>query len=866
MSNKKPTIAVQKDGPLTVKDLKKLTNSRGEPVASRAIAALCRCGASKNKPFCDGSHVGIGFSDQLREDRVPDQGDVYEGERIVIFDNRGLCSHAGHCTTHLPAVFRMGPEPWIDPNGAPPEEVRRVIDMCPSGALRYAEPNEQPAEREQEPEIHIGLNGPYEVRGGVALDGFELGKGAPQGHYTLCRCGHSWNKPRCDGSHWYAAFKDDEALTISAANRALAERAPEWLKVAEIDELADGQTKALMEMNQQIVLSRVGDAYGAVEGVCPHQGGPLADGRIDEGVLRCPWHGHAFDPVSGKALGQDANLRAFEVEARADGIYLKVEAPAKSAWTVSHVMAETMVNWGVTQVFGMVGHSNLGLAEAFRVQAERGRLNYVGIRHEGAAAFACSGYAKVSGKPAACLTIAGPGATNLITGLWDAKMDRAPVLALTGQISTQFLGPGAFQEIDLISAFDAVADFSKVVLPGSNHAELVSLALKSAVVGRNVAHLIVPDEVQVQDAGTEGPARPDGRVSDTAIAPSDESVGLAMYRIARARRPVIIVGDGARQAMDPIVALAEKLNAPILTTFKAKGLISDHHPLGCGVLGHSGTPVSSWFMNNSDLLVVFGASFSKHTGIDQNKPLIQIDFDRMALGKFHAIDTPVWGEIGITAGKFLERLPNKRECQNCRGEIAERWRLWREEKKRRAAEKGTAGLNSALVMETLSAVGPAEAIYSLDVGNNTYSFGRYFECVSQRVILCGYLGSIGFGFPAAMGAYMAKTGRPVLSVSGDGGFAQYMGEFTTAVRHGMDITHVLINNGELGKISKEQRDGKWPVWQTGLSNPDFAEYARACGGLGIRVESERDLEPALKEAIAYKGPALVDILSDPALT
>ena len=154
------------------------------------------------------------------------------------------------------------------------------------------------------------------------------------------------------------------------------------------------------------------------------------------------------------------------------------------------------------------------------------------------------------------------------------------------------------------------------------------------------------------------------------------------------------------------------------------------------------------------------------------------------------------------------------------------------------------------------------------MGNNTYSFGRYFECKGQRILMSGYLGSIGFAFPAAMGAWAATQvdpayrGRLVVSVSGDGGFGQYMAEFTTAVHYRMSLTHVLLNNAELGKISKEQRAGRWPVWQTALRNPDFSAYAKSCGGLGIRVDSLDELDDAIRRAIAYDGPALVEVMTD----
>jgi thiamine pyrophosphate-dependent acetolactate synthase large subunit-like protein len=167
---------------------------------------------------------------------------------------------------------------------------------------------------------------------------------------------------------------------------------------------------------------------------------------------------------------------------------------------------------------------------------------------------------------------------------------------------------------------------------------------------------------------------------------------------------------------------------------------------------------------------------------------------------------------------------------------------------------------------------PAGAIITVDVGNNTYSFGRYFECRQQRVLMSGYLGSIGFGYPAAMGAWAATQeedlrfrSRPVVAITGDGGFGQYMGELTTAVKYGMKITHVLLNNNELGKISKEQRAGNWEVWQTSLHNPDFAQYARLCGALGLKVTAKEELDGALEQALGHDGPSLVEIVTDPEL-
>jgi pyruvate oxidase len=650
----------------------------------------------------------------------------------------------------------------------------------------------------------------------------------------------------------------------------------EWYRVADVDELPEGRVKTVTAGTHSMALTHIDGRFTAMDNRCPHQGGPLGEGSIERGEggqcwLRCPWHGWDFDPQTGRPPGghEDSGQHLFPLEVRDDGIYIGLEAEAPHTTTVTDIMAETLTNWGVTSVFGMVGHSNLGLSDALRLQEKQGRLRYYGVRHEGAAAFACSGYAKLTGKPAACLTIAGPGATNLMTGMWDAKVDRAPVIALTGQIDAQVFGPGAFQEIDLAAAFAPVARFSQTVLHTSKHAELMNLACKNAIVERDVAHLIFPDDVQTLPAADNAAAgAPDGRISTPRIAPDDAVLQQAVDKLAAASRPIIIVGYGAREAMPEIIVLAEALHAPVLTTFKGKGQIPDAHAHAAGVLGRSGTPVASWFMNECDLILAFGASFSNHTGITPKRPIIQVDFERMALGKFHPVELPVWGEIGITAARMQVALPDKVAAQDQRDELAERWSIWRAEKQSRLDDDRGQGINSSIIFAQLSDVIADDAIIAVDVGNNTYSFGRYFESKGQRILMSGYLGSIGFSFPAAMGAWAATQdldeyrGRQVVSVSGDGGFGQYMGDFNTAVKYGMNITHVLLNNSQLGKISKEQRAGEWPVWQTELHNPSFAAYAKLCGGHGARVTEAEKLAEAIDKALQFKGPALVEIITD----
>jgi len=483
---------------------------------------------------------------------------------------------------------------------------------------------------------------------------------------------------------------------------------------------------------------------------------------------------------------------------------------------------------------------------------------------------ACSAYAKLTGRPAACFTIAGPGATNLTTGLYDAKVDRAPLLALTGQVDTQVLGPGAFQEVDLIGTFKDVSAFNHTVYADSKHGELISLALKNALLTRNPVTVVLPNEVQEMPNPDGAVGSPDGRVAALDVAPPQSALDQAVAKIKEAKRPVLIVGHGARFHMDAVIRFAEKLGIPVLTTFKGKGLIADSHPLGCGVLGRSGTPVASWFMNECDRIIAVGTSFSNHTGIASYMPTIQIDFDPMALGKFHAVDLPLLGEIGRTFDLLHDAFPDSVKRPDIHAEVAERWRIWHEEKESRMADDTGHGINAASVFAAMTRQCQDDAVIAVDVGNNTYSFGRYFETSGrQAVLMSGYLGSIGFGYPAAMGAWAATqeddpgfSGRPVWAVSGDGGFGQYMVEVLTAVKYKMNITHVLLHNDELGKISKEQRAAHFGVWKTDLHNPNFADYVTLCGGKGIRVTDPAKLDDALAEARDFAGPATVEIMTD----
>ena len=639
-----------------------------------------------------------------------------------------------------------------------------------------------------------------------------------------------------------------------------------WYKVLNNkSDLPEGRVMTVTAGNTGVCLTHHKGKYSALDNKCPHQNGPLGEGSIENGMLRCPWHGWDFCPHGGNSSDYDDGLKTFDLKIEDNAIFVAVEEKLPHQTTITDIMVETMVNWGVTRVFGMVGHSNLGLADAIRRQEKKGNLKFIGIRHEGAASFAASAYGKLTGNPAACFAIAGPGATNMYTGLWDAKVDRAPLLALTGQVATQVVGTENFQEVDLVRAFQTVAEFNHRVEEKSKHTELMALGIKHAILKRDVSHLTFPDDIQTIPVKEGVKAQTiEGRLTAMTISPPKESFKKALQLLENAKRPVIIVGHGARFHMKEIIAFADKINSPVLTTFKGKGQIPDNHPLGCGVLGRSGTPVASWFMNESDLLFVIGASFSNHTGITPKKPIIQIDFDPLALSKFHIVDAAVWGEISVTIDLFKEHISKISNKTNQRSEIETRWKIWRAEKNKRLLEDHDNGVSSIAVFDALNKTAPKNAVMCVDVGNNAYSFGRYYESKENNTFLMsGYLGSIGFALPASIGTWAAvgKT-RPIIAVSGDGGLCQYLAEITTLVKYQIPVKVIVLNNNELGKISKEQRAGEFDVWATDLVNPDFATYAESCGALGIKVTDKHTLENALNLLFKHDGPGLLEIKSD----
>jgi pyruvate oxidase len=529
---------------------------------------------------------------------------------------------------------------------------------------------------------------------------------------------------------------------------------------------------------------------------------------------------------------------------------------AGSATTVSDVMVAELVAWGVNLVFGLPGTSSLGIVDAIR---KNPNIRYIVVRHEENAAMAASAYNKLTGKIAACLTIAGPGATNLATGLYDAKEDHAQVLSLNGQVETQYTGPGGIQEIDQDSFFRPITVYNNTVYEKNKAVLLLTRALKYAIIHRGVAQISVPNDIQKQLLDSRYCTR-ESCISSPDILPSDDLMNTAAAAINNANNPVILAGWGAFPDGHAVLAIAEKIKAPILTTFRAKGILAEDNPYVVSILGNVGSPQARTLVNEADLIITFGVGFSKFTNIPEEKPLVQVDIDPIKLGK-NRQSVGLWGNCRLVLPGLLPLL-HEREDGSIRERLADikkEWDMLRDKE----ADSSAAPLRPPFIMKVLSDVIPANAVISLDVGENQWWFGRNFRIKQQRFSMSGYLATMGCGFPGAIAAKIAYPDRIVFCITGDGGFSMAMADFVTAVKYDLPMVVVVLNNHQLGMIQVEQMMENYPNYATDLLNPNFARYAEVCGGIGIHVSYPEELRPALLTAMSYHRPVIVDVETDP---
>jgi len=528
---------------------------------------------------------------------------------------------------------------------------------------------------------------------------------------------------------------------------------------------------------------------------------------------------------------------------------------ADSEQTVSDVIIAELQKWGIQFVFGLPGTSSLGLVDALRKNQS---VRYIVVRHEENAAMAASAYHKLTGRIAACLTIAGPGATNLATGLYDAQADHASVLSLNGQVASQYSGPGGVQEIDQDAFFRPMTVYNNTIYDHEKTVLLLTRAMKYATLEHGASQLSVPNNIQKLPLKSEH-CRRESVITGPLILPEQSLITKAAEKIDASGHPVIIAGWGAYEAADEVVRLAETIASPVATTFRAKGILPDNHPWTVGILGSVGAPSTRQLVEEADLLITLGVGFSNFTNVPLDIDIIQVDLNPIKLG-VSSRAYPLWGECGLVI-PALRNVCRARDTEGVLKIIAEKKLEWNKQRDLEA-ESSAVPVRPPFIMKVLSEVIAEDAVITVDVGENQWWFGRNFRMQHQRFAMSGYLATMGFALPGALAGKLAYPDRDVFCITGDGGFSMAMADFVTAVKYDLPIVVVILNNRQLGMIQVEQMTENYPNFATELLNPDFAEYARACGGFGISVGRPEDLKPAILEALNSGLPAIVDIATD----
>lgn len=525
---------------------------------------------------------------------------------------------------------------------------------------------------------------------------------------------------------------------------------------------------------------------------------------------------------------------------------------------VAELILDVLAAHGVRHVFGVPGDAINDITYALK---KRDDMEFILVRHEEAGAFMAAAQAKLTGRLAACVGTAGPGAVHLLNGLYDAKLDHAPVIAITGQTATQYIGTGYHQEVDTERLFSDVSEYSRTVMTEDQLPSVMLEACKAAISAPGVAHISIPTDVAGRSVKSKR--------SDLALGsekgemrPCAPSLKEAVRLIDAAEKPAILAGIGAAGARNELLALADRLNAPIIRTLRAKDYIDEGEEACIGGLGLLGSQAGSAAMEACDLLIIVGADYPYVSFYPDNAKIIQVEPNPHRMGRRAAVAGPLRAHARPALEDLLAHISANDSDRFYKSMQKEK------EKERKSHAKAERSKSTPIkpqrAMADLAAAAPDNAIFLCDTGTTTAWTARHLPVApGQRYTLSSALASMAFALPGAIGAQLNFPERPVIAIAGDGGFAMLMADFVTAVKYELPITCVVFNNQKLGFIALEQEAKGLPEHSIDLLNPDFVKFAEACGGVGMRVEKPEDLRETFERAIATDKPVVVDVAVDP---
>ena len=569
-------------------------------------------------------------------------------------------------------------------------------------------------------------------------------------------------------------------------------------------------------------------------------------------------------------LGAVANVAPIAGMAAASSTAPADTAVGAGDPTTADIIVDILINWGARRAFGIVGDGINPVVEAIR--RRRRELDFIGVRHEEAAAFMASGTAKHGGgRLGVCVSTTGPGAIHLLNGLFDAKLDGAPVVAVTGSTFHDMEGMRYPQSVDTTRLMADVACFDERVSGPSHALRVVDRACRAALSERGVAHLTVAKDVQGWRLGWDHPSVPTSTgapASNRTIAesvPAPDQLRAAADLLNAGRRVAILAGQGCLGEAAAVERIADLLGAPVAKSFLAKSLLPDDHPFTTGGIGHLGTAPSRDTMRACDTLLILGSTMPWTDYYPQpgQARVVQLDRRPDRIGLRCAVELGLVGDMAPTLAllePLLERQPDRHFLAASQSAV----RDWSELLRRVEATQPRARLRPQAVVRALGERAPDTALFSLDCGANTQFAARHVRLrAGQGWTGCGTLVSMASALPLAIAGAFAHPDRMSIAIAGDGGLAMLMAELSTAVLHRLDLKVLVLNNDSLSEVRFEQADIGNSEYGCALGHIDFAAYADAVGARGFRCDRADRLDATLRAALATPGPVLIDALVDP---
>ncbi|MEU4199985.1 pyruvate dehydrogenase [Streptomyces sp. NPDC045470] len=529
--------------------------------------------------------------------------------------------------------------------------------------------------------------------------------------------------------------------------------------------------------------------------------------------------------------------------------------------TVAGQFVDILVRAGVRRLYGVVGDSLNPVVDAIRRNAA---IDWVQVRHEEVAAFAAGAEAQITGRLTACAGSCGPGNLHLINGLFDAHRSMAPVLALASHIPSSEIGTGFFQETHPDRLFTECSHYSEMISTRDQMPRVLQTAVQNAIGLSGVAVVSLPGDI----ADEEAPERSIETAlvtSRPSVRPGDAEIDRLVRMIEDAGKITLFCGSGTAGAHAEVMEFAERLKAPVGHALRGKEWIQYDNPYDVGMSGLLGYGAAYEATHECDLLILLGTDFPYNAFLPDDVKIVQVDVRPERLGRRSKLDLAVWGDVRETlrclnprvtpkkSRKFLDRML-KKHADALEGVV---------KAYTRKVDKHTP-IHPEYVASVLDEEAAEDAVFTVDTGMCNVWAARYISPNGRRRVIGSFThGSMANALPQAIGAQFTDRRRQVVSMSGDGGFSMLMGDFLTLVQHDLPVKVVLFNNSSLGMVELEMMVAGLPAYGTDNHNPDFAAIARAAGAHGVRVEKPKELRGALRDAFKHKGPALVDIVTDP---